>query len=649
MSSLKTIFVVALFLMICESKTAHKNLMLIKCIKDMAAALPTKELSLVFDYDYDEDFINDFIISLFNSGLKAVVYQLDNPKQEASYLNKLLDDMKMRMDGYTSAEYFIFAKKSVAEDILQMISSENLARRNVIFLFFWKGKKISYKFSINIQEAMRICVITSPRYGLFKLGYSQARPDGKNTLDLVNWWTENYGLFQQPLLPKASKVYKNFKGRVFNIPVLHKPPWNFVTYNNDTIEVIGGRDDKLLRLLSSKLNFEYDYFDPPDRSQGSAIINGTMQGVLGLIWQKEVEMFIGDLTVTYERSQVVEFSFLTLADNEAFLTHAPGRLNEALALIRPFQWQVWPAVIVTIFISGPFLYMLILASTEWKITSISKLWDCIWITTSIFLRQSITDCFKVDRVRILIATMYLVSTYVIGDMYSANLTSMFARPAREKPITTLEQLDKAMAFKGYQLLAERHSASHAILENGTGLYKSIWDKMKGQLEYLLDSTEDGMKIVKKEKNFALIGGRETFFYDTRRFGVHYFHLSEKLFTRYSAIALQIGCPFIHNFNEILMRLFEAGVLTKITEDEYQKLKEKQPSKAPKKQTEVGEGKVQKENDTRLKAMSMKTLQGAFYVLIVGYIMAGAALLGENIMKHQMEKPKRTKRTSNAKD
>lgn len=51
-------------------------------------------------------------------------------------------------------------------------------------------------------------------------------------------------------------------------------------------------------------------------------------------------MFMGDLTVTYNRSQAVEFSFLTLADNEAFLTHAPGRLNEALALVRSFHWEV---------------------------------------------------------------------------------------------------------------------------------------------------------------------------------------------------------------------------------------------------------------------------------------------------------------------
>lgn len=56
--------------------------------------------------------------------------------------------------------------------------------------------------------------------------------------------------------------------------------------------------------------------------------------------KQEADFFIGDLTVTYERSQAVEFSFLTLVDSELFLTHSPGLLNEALALIRPFHWIV---------------------------------------------------------------------------------------------------------------------------------------------------------------------------------------------------------------------------------------------------------------------------------------------------------------------
>lgn len=39
-----------------------------------------------------------------------------------------------------------------------------------------------------------------------------------------------------------------------------------------------------------------------------------------------------------------------------------------------------------------------------------------------------------------------------------------------------------------------------------------------QREYLIDSTEKGMQLVRDNKNYAVIGGRETFYYDIKRFG-----------------------------------------------------------------------------------------------------------------------------------
>jgi hypothetical protein len=72
----------------------------------------------------------------------------------------------------------------------------------------------------------------------------------------------------------------------------------------------------------------------------------------------------GDIVVTYERMQEVEFSIFTLPDSGAFLTHAPRRLSEAFALVYPFQMEVWPALIFTFIITGPILYLMIIIP-EW--------------------------------------------------------------------------------------------------------------------------------------------------------------------------------------------------------------------------------------------------------------------------------------------
>lgn len=74
--------------------------------------------------------------------------------------------------------------------------------------------------------------------------------------------------------------------------------------------------------------------------------------------------------------------------------------------------------------------------------------------------------------------------------------------------------------------------------------------MQEQPKAVIESVEAGMKLVRSQMNVAVLSGRETLYFDTKRFGSYNFHLSEKLNTRYSAIAMQNGCPYIANFNNM---------------------------------------------------------------------------------------------------
>lgn len=170
---------------------------------------------------------------------------------------------------------------------------------------------------------------------------------------------------------------------------LKSPPWHFVIYRNESsdnetfpmeeyddmdmsFKVIGGRDDSLLQLLAKKMNFKYEYMDPPERTQGSAFgsnDNLSFSGGLGLLQRREANLLLGDIAITSERSKAVEFSFFTLVDSGAFVTHAPRRLSEALALVRPFRLNVWPALIITVIVSGPVLYLVIIMPQWWRKSS----------------------------------------------------------------------------------------------------------------------------------------------------------------------------------------------------------------------------------------------------------------------------------------
>lgn len=91
-----------------------------------------------------------------------------------------------------------------------------------------------------------------------------------------------------------------------------------------------------------------------------------------------------------------------------------------------------------------------------------------------------------------------------------------------------------------------------------------------------------------------------------------------------------------------MKLFEGGILDKITNDEYEKMFRSDDSRSNEKVSGEQEGKVDGKNDGRqsmntkekitsekeLTALNLRMLQGAFYLLLIGHILAFVTLILE---------------------
>ncbi|XP_062561780.1 ionotropic receptor 40a [Armigeres subalbatus] len=586
------------------------------------------------------------------------------------------------------------------EEMVEDLVVRRLAHRLSLYIFYWGAHKPPTVLDRTLlREPLRVAVITNPRKNIFRIFYNQAKPNNRGELLSANWFDGNDMTFKKvPLLPTPTTVYKNFEGRVFTIPVIHKPPWHFVAFkkHNDTeneeFEVTGGRDHNLIQLIAHRMNFSFKYVDQEDRIQGTAVgppENATFTGALGMLQRREVDLFLGDVAVTWERMQAVEFSFFTLADSAAFVTHAPRKLSEALALVRPFQVTVWPLVLLTILMSGPILYILIAMPyhlEDWARGSMARrrrfkvqrgpsfyhmqyihemnygplpggveiagtprhptLDRCIWYTINVYLRQSATIPYNGHVSRFFSILLWLCATYVLGDVYSAQLTSQLARPAREGPIDTLGKLENCMLRDGYQLLVERQSAFQAALANSTGILQRLYritQRQSHNESYLVSSVEEGIRVLVDNSKRAVFGGRETLYFNTKRYGAHRFQLSEKLYTRYSAVAVQFGSPFLDSLNEVIMRLFEAGIIEKITIAEYERMfgsqvgqfvdESEQTMKPESTGTEGGKAKKAAESNEKLQPMNLRMLQGAFLALACGHLLGVIALMLENKSKY----------------
>lgn len=79
--------------------------------------------------------------------------------------------------------------------------------------------------------------------------------------------------------------------------------------------------------------------------------------------------------------------------------------------------------------------------------------------------------------------------------------------------------------------------------------KLLHQKMEksGNSSYL-SSVEEGVQMVLNSGTRVVFAGRETLYFNMKKYGIKNFQLSEKLYTRYSALTLQKGCLFLDSLN-----------------------------------------------------------------------------------------------------
>lgn len=127
--------------------------------------------------------------------------------------------------------------------------------------------------------------------------------------------------------------------------------------------------------------------------------------------------------------------------------------------------QVWPAIGITLIVSGPIMYAIIALPNLWqprfRVRSHGRLFfDCFWFTSTIILRQSMSlfciiiiiptlvclilaakEPSQSNKARLFTILLSVSATYVISDMYSANLTSLLAKPGRGKTTKILSKFE----------------------------------------------------------------------------------------------------------------------------------------------------------------------------------------------------------------
>ncbi|XP_069164789.1 probable glutamate receptor [Procambarus clarkii] len=460
-----------------------------------------------------------------------------------------------------------------------------------------------------------------------------AASSGLPRLEAIGTWEVGpggpRGHLTEPLLPDPNTLYGNMGGR--QLVVSANADWPFFGLKplpGGGVQPDSGIDIQIMNTLGQFLNFTYRVVSPADGQWGGPLPDGSVSGLIGQVARRESHLAICELTITANRETVVDFTTPYYLETVTLVSRAPAEKSRAFAVFSTFTTEVWVCILASTVAVGP------LVSVVGRVVAL--------YTERPPHRQLPEYSFHVFRSlvsqgnllrpsnwphRLLFFCWYLFCFYIYA-LYSGTLTAVLASPTYEKPIDGLVDLPKAAA-EGYTIGTTSDSSLEFIFKEATeGIYKQVWQLFnhKDRSKSFFRSPEQGFAKILVEK-IVVVNAQLNSEVRAAQHGRESYHMARNTFYPQAyGIACNKGSPFLPKFNQMLRRITEAGLIMRWKEQEISKISGRSPSRRG------------LSSDRGPSAITMKHLQAAFFVLLLGLVV-GLLMLGAEAALSMLWLPK----------
>ncbi|XP_076352268.1 putative glutamate receptor [Tachypleus tridentatus] len=371
-----------------------------------------------------------------------------------------------------------------------------------------------------VNRDNNILLMTLPKVGedslnVFKIKYN---PLSRNTTlqRLDKWYYRRRH--------KTNKTYfRNFQanpslqGRVLKVALERHFPF-FLPAEETELQQPIGVDIEILNVLQKLFNITYEIHRPPDGKWGS-LINGTWNGMIGMIHRQEVDLAMGGMTISLARRQVVDFSPAYCFDRTTFVTRAPSENSKAWVIVFPFQWTVWLAITLAVFTVA---FNLLMSENCFHLYTFAqgiredeekKSNDkFVYLKAVVLLLKGIVaqDSYvpNTHPGRFLMATWWIFVVTII-TAYSGTLTSFMANPGTQESLDTIDKLVDKIKAGTFSCGVIKDSSDHNLFKNPQSeAFAVILNNMESRPENFVTSDKEGLAKCFKE-NYAYLGGHLT--------------------------------------------------------------------------------------------------------------------------------------------
>ncbi|XP_031832932.2 ionotropic receptor 76b isoform X1 [Nomia melanderi] len=323
----------------------------------------------------------------------------------------------------------------------------------------------------------------------------------------------------------------------------------------------------IFNLISAKLNFTYTIIPPNEH-----ILGDENNGVLGLLYEKKVDMAVAFLPVLPEMGRYCEFSAFLDETSITAVMERPQESATGSGLLAPFERTVWLLLLVSLICVGPIIYLFAsIRAKLWRDPDSEKftVLSCFWFTYSSLLKQGTNIVATTDSTRMLFATWWIF-ILILTSFYTANLTAFLTKPQFTLSISSLQDI----VHKGYSWVTYKGRTVDFLLSqdryNDLSLLNASKRQGKGDFKYY-ESSRAILKTVSTKRLFLA----ETHYLQTLIFKDYVnktrYHLDHSLRCTYvimpgsildtsRAFGFSYGSTIRKPLNKMLIRLVEAGIV-----------------------------------------------------------------------------------------
>ncbi|KAK7901876.1 hypothetical protein WMY93_018645 [Mugilogobius chulae] len=412
----------------------------------------------------------------------------------------------------------------------------------------------------------------------------------------TDWTVSNLYLYDSVLM-LANAFYRKLEDRKWHsmasLNCMRKStkPWNGGWSMLDTIQkeepfvmvaenILGqpkrykGFSIDVLDALAKILGFKYDIYQVADGKYGTALPNGSWNGMIGELIGKRADLALSAITITPERESVVDFSKRYLDYSVGILMRKSEEKINIFSLLAPFDLAVWACIAAAIPVVGIMIFLLrrIQAVRCQSNTgghpapSVStSLQSAIWIVYGAFVQQGSDAILGSVALRIVMGSWWLF-TLIVCSSYTANLAAYLTVSRMDNAVRSFADLSKQSDLT-YGTVRDsavyeyfRAKGTNPLEQDNT--FAELWkiiNKNNGH-DNSVSSPMEGIKKAKRE-SYAFLWDMAV---------VEYAALTDddctltiagnSMSTRGYGVALQHGSPYRDLFSQKILELQEKGDL-----------------------------------------------------------------------------------------